>query len=76
MTKKPYKSNLFLFIRDFGDAVGGVCIGYGIEKPTVERAGWIFFGIALILIAVYQRFYTSNNKQYICKNEVENMVFR
>ena len=46
------------FTRDFGDAVGGVFIGYG------AATGKIIFpviGVLLILMSIYLRFYHKKN---------------
>ncbi len=46
--------NWLAFIRDFGDAIGGIMIGWGLAK---ELLGYGLAGATLILISIFIRFY-------------------
>lgn len=45
------------FVRDFGDALGGIMIGYGSAR---EMLSYTIIGTTLILLSVYLRFYAKN----------------
>lgn len=48
-------SNWKDFVKDFGDAIGGVFVGYAIGK---EQIAYGIFGVVLILTSIYIRFYS------------------
>lgn len=52
----PVRFYLGDFMRDFGDAAGGILIGIGIKSPE-NPYGWLIAGSALIGISVFLRFY-------------------
>jgi hypothetical protein len=47
-------SNWKEFVKDFGDAVGGILVGYSIAE---SQLGTGILGAILILLSVYLRFY-------------------
>lgn len=51
MSQRPY---LLEFIRDFGDAIGGMIAGYGF---ALNLLGHIIAGGAVILLTIFLRFY-------------------
>lgn len=50
-TRKP---NFGDFLKDFGDAVGGVALGYGVALHSTAH---MLFGTVLILLSIFLRFY-------------------
>ena len=55
MEIKNHRPGWSHFIRDFGDALGGVSVGYAIGNPN--GLGYGLLGVTMILISVYLRFY-------------------
>lgn len=47
-------SNWMTFVKDFGDALGGILIGYGAADKGI---GYSVFGSFLVLLSIYLRFY-------------------
>lgn len=54
MTGRLKRSSWLCFIRDFGDALGGVAVGYGIAINSYPH---IIVGSFLILSSIFIRFY-------------------
>lgn len=42
------------FTRDFGDAIGGIFIGYGLARESITLGT---IGTFMVLLSVYLRFY-------------------
>lgn len=51
------RSNWLDFITDYGDALGGIFVGYGIAKQDVWYGA---IGITLILLSIYLKHYHGN----------------
>ncbi len=51
-----HKSNLLGFIGDFGDVIGGICLGDASHNGSITET---IVGIGLILVCVYIKFYHS-----------------